>query len=152
MAGESKVLHTFFPGLSSSPHRVTSAATGAYNCIGWAAGDSGAWWWPDDDPENDAAYWPRDIPREETIAAFVAAFGTLGYIFCDNETPEAGFDKIALYAGTDDRPTHAAKQQPNGSWSSKLGTREDIEHALAALEGELYGRVVLLLKRPTPAQ
>ena len=143
------VLTTSFPGLSSSSYRITSPATGAYNCIGWAAGDSTAWWWPDDDPDNDAAYWPRDVPREETIAAFVAAFGTLGYVPCGDEILEAGFKKVAIYATTNDRSQHAAKQLAEGSWSSKLGTREDIEHSLHALEGDIYGRVILLLKRPT---
>ena len=142
------MLPTFFPGLSTSPHRITSPATGAYNCIGWAAGDSGAWWWPDDDPENEAAFWPANVPREETLAAFVAAFGTRGYVPCDDETLEVGFEKVAIYSTTEDRPTHAARQLAGGSWSSKLGTREDIEHALRALEGDVYGRVVLFLKRP----
>lgn len=139
------MLPTYFPGLSSSPYRITSPATGAYNCIGWAAGDSGAWWWPDDDPENDAAYWPPDVLREETVAAFVAALGTLGYVPCEDESFEIGFEKVAMYATTDDRPTHATRQLPGGSWSSKLGTREDIEHALRALEGDIYGRVVQFL-------
>ena len=45
-------------------------------------------------------------------------------------------------------PTHAARQMPSGRWTSKLGFREDIEHDLHAVSGDLYGTVVLLLKRP----
>ena len=36
---KSNVLYIAFPNLSASDHRVTSPATGAYNCIAWAAGE-----------------------------------------------------------------------------------------------------------------
>jgi hypothetical protein len=45
-------------------------------------------------------------------------------------------------------PTHAARLLPSGLWTSKLGEWEDIEHDLLALEGDVYGTVALLLKRP----
>jgi hypothetical protein len=36
----------------------------------------------------------------------------------------------------------------SGTWSSKLGVSEDIEHAtLEGLEGVIYGKVVRILKR-----
>lgn len=42
-----------------------------------------------------------------------------------------------------------ARQLPNGNWTSKLGTLEDIEHrALSAVEGNDYGNVVRILRRP----
>jgi hypothetical protein len=47
------------------------------------------------------------------------------------------------------QPTHAAKQMESGKWSSKLGDWEDVEHAtLEALEGDFYGKVAQILKRP----
>jgi hypothetical protein len=46
-------------------------------------------------------------------------------------------------------PTHAARQLPNGRWSSKLGKLEDIEHALDDICGSAYGSVVPVLKRRT---
>jgi hypothetical protein len=67
-----------FPGLQTSPFRVTSPATRDYNCIAWAAGDTTRWWWPDPDPDNDAVYWPSNIPIEETTGAFAAALATPG--------------------------------------------------------------------------
>ncbi len=48
-------------------------------------------------------------------------------------------------------PTHAARQLASGRWTSKLGKAEDIEHDLHDLEGDLYGIVVLLMKRPLSA-
>ncbi len=44
---------------------------------------------------------------------------------------------------------HVARQLKEGMWTSKLGPDEDIEHnTLDALEGELYGAVTQVLKRP----
>ncbi len=43
-----------------------------------------------------------------------------------------------------------ARQVESGLWTSKLGSLEDIEHSLEALEGSVYGAVAVLLKRPQP--
>jgi hypothetical protein len=48
---------------------------------------------------------------------------------------------------TDGEPTHAARQLPNGKWTSKLGRWQDIEHELDGLVGEMYGTVKQILKR-----
>ena len=41
-----------------------------------------------------------------------------------------------------------ARQLASGTWTSKLGPDEDISHHTpAALEGALYGTVVVLMKR-----
>jgi hypothetical protein len=85
------------------------------------------------------------------VEAFRAAFATLGYIVCSAETSEPGFEKVALFADASSRPTHAARQLANGSWTTKLGKAEDIEHELRDLEGDLYGEVVLVMKRPLAA-
>ena len=140
-------LEMVFPGLGASSFRVTSPAARDYNCIAWAAGDTARWWWPDKDPDA-ALYWPPSVPVEETLGAFAAAFATRGYAPCSSEQLEPGFERVALFvsAGV---PTHAARQLSSGRWTSKLGLREDIEHDLHAVSGELYGTVALLLKRPT---
>lgn len=118
-----------------------------YNCIAWSVEDKENWWWPDD-PEIGYGYWPSGVAREVTISAFAEAFATLGYRVCENGSPEAGFNKIALYA-LEDSPTHAARQLPNGFWTSKLGDFEDINHRnLECLNGPLYGEVVRYFKRP----
>jgi hypothetical protein len=143
-------LEALFPGLSGTDYRESSPPTRDYNCIAWAAGDTAHWWWPDADPEDDAIYWPAGVALEETLTAFVAAFATLGYAPCSGEEVESGFEKVALFA-REGVPTHAARQLPEGRWTSKLGRREDIEHDLHAVVGELYGTVVLILKRARPA-
>jgi hypothetical protein len=94
------------------------------------------------------AFWPPEAPREESPEAFIAAFSTLGYLPCENPDLELGFEKIALYASADGKPTHAARQLPTGRWTSKLGQLHDIEHAtLPVIEGPIYGVTVCFLKR-----
>jgi hypothetical protein len=83
---------------------------------------------------------------EETLEAFVAAFATCRFTPCTGEEFEQGFERIALFAVAD-VPTHAARQLASGRWTSKLGMLEDIEHELHAVSGDLYGAVVLILKR-----
>jgi hypothetical protein len=137
-----------FPGLRASSFLVTSPETRAYNCVAWAAGDTARWWWPD--PESDACFWPPGVPAAETVDAFVAALATLGYAPCSGDDFEPGFEKVALFAA-DGVPTHVARQLAGGRWTSKLGRSEDIEHDLHALGGDVYGAVVLILKRPAHA-
>ena len=133
-----------FPLLRRDNFRKTSEPTADYNCIAWAAGDTRAAWWPDTD---NVGYWPAGAPRDVTLPAFVAAYATLGYVLCDHNGLEKGFEKIAIYA-KNGIPTHAARQLKNGRWTSKLGKSDDIEHELGALEGPAYGTVALYLKRP----
>jgi hypothetical protein len=92
-------------------------------------------------------YWPEQAPREETLAAFVHAFETLGYSRCDSSEHEPGFEKVALYA-REGTPTHAARQLEDGKWTSKLGELEDIEHTLEGIAGSSYGEVAQILRRP----
>jgi hypothetical protein len=137
-------LEQLFPGLAGNIYQETSPPNGDYNCIAWAAEDTQRWWWPSEN--EDMEYWPPGVVREQTQSAFIAAFATLGYVVCDSEDLEVGFEKIALFANTEG-PTHAARQLSTGRWSSKLGTMVDIEHALHDLEGMLYGAVVLVMRR-----
>lgn len=137
-----------FPGLHTQDYNCTSPSSIAYNCIAWAADDTSAWWWPDDHSIG-YGYWPSNVPREETIEAFVAAYATLGYERCASSSDEQGFERIALYALPDGSPTHAARRLPDGFWTSQLGIFEDITHAtLACLDGPTYGRAVVFLRRP----
>lgn len=136
--------HEALPRLSPDNYRITSPASWTCNCIAWAAGATDAWWWP-----IPGRYWPSGVPREETLAAFAAAFATLGYSACPTGDLEPSREKIALYA-LNDLPTHAARQLPNGWWTSKLGPSIDIEHATPeALTGGTYGEVVAFFARTT---
>jgi hypothetical protein len=144
----SEYFQTLFPGLQTTPFRVTSPADRKNNCIAWAANGASDWWWPEGKAPD--AIWPGSAAREVTLSAFTAAFLTIGYVVGGDESLEPGFEKVALFADAAGMPTHAARQLPAGAWTSKLGNAEDIEHELRALEGEIYGAVVLILKRPLP--
>jgi len=58
-----------------------------------------------------------------------------------------GFEKIALYSNANES-THAARQLPDGQWTSKLGDFEDIKHVnVECLQGPCYGIAIGYLKR-----
>lgn len=136
-----------FPRLVEAGFAETSPATSRYNCLAWAAGQTDQWWWPD---RCGTYYWPESAPRQETIESFVQAFEALGYVLCDDGGLERGHEKVALYV-RDGKPTHAARQLPDGTWTSKLGRQIDIAHTVSALEGPAYGLIAAFLKRPLPA-
>src|SRR5205807_2520447 len=120
-------LEEIFPALLGRVYQVTSPPEKKYNCIAWAVGDTAQWWWPAESSPLRDIYWPSGVPREETLEAFRQAFATLGYVVCDDERLEEGYEKVALFASFG-VPKHAARQLPSGRWTSKLGEREDIEH------------------------
>lgn len=140
MPGESFL--RYFPHLQRTGYAVTSPIDANYNCIAWAAGDVDRWWWPNPD-----GYWPEDVPREETLEAFIAVYERFGYGVCDDGKVEEGFEKLAIYA-VNDVPTHAARQLSDGTWTSKLGEDHDISHFLPdGLFSATYGRVAVWMKR-----
>jgi len=134
-------LSDLFPGLTTGNHEITSPTTVKYNCIAWAARNTERWWQP-------GVYWPIDSNLEDHgIGNLVAAFKSLGFQECEDGTLEEGFEKLALY-GSAMMYTHAARQLPEGKWTSKLGQLEDITHATTeAIEGGDYGYVVQYMKR-----
>ena len=123
---------------------ITGHATRKYNCIAWAAEDTSQWWWPEP-----SGYWPDGVAEELTLAAFVQAFGALGYVPCDSPILERRSVRVASYV-KNGVPTHAARQLPNGRWTSKLGPSERIEHDFDALEGNglhEYGQITQIMSR-----
>lgn len=137
-------LQSCFPSLQDFD--VTSQQDTRYNCIAWAANRDDYWWWPDPN-----VYWPPEAPMAETSSAFIIAFSTLGYEPCDNGALEEGFEKVSIYATSQDVVTHMARQLPNGRWTSKLGNGVDIEHATPGeLEHSIYGMVVQYMRRVLP--
>ncbi len=139
----SQKLKSQFPNLTPTNYHITSPVDFDYNCIAWAADDPTRWWWPD---VQNQKYWPSDVPREETLEAFILAYATLGYVVCDSGNSEDGFDKIVIYCLNGD-PTHAAKISENSNWSSKLGQGNDISHKQNALNGPIYGTPETFMKR-----
>lgn len=134
------------PNLTPQNSRVTSSATPRYNCIAWAANCDTRNWWP-----GEGGFWPRGVPRKLTLSAFSAVFETLGYEECQDDSFEPGYEKIAIFATREkDRcvPQHAARQLPNGKWTSKIGPFYDIEHEeVHDVNGPEYGAPVQFMRR-----
>lgn len=129
-----------FPG-AIGRHVETSPCNGEYNCIAWAAGEDHRWW-----TNTVGYYWP--VRRSPLVSSLIAAFESIGYTHCTDETLEFGFEKVAIYAYKG-AWKHASRQLASGKWTSKLGPDEDIEHDTAeCLCGELYGEIHCYMRRP----
>lgn len=148
MPNSKLAIQAAFPKLRLDSFEITGNDDPDYNCIAWAAGDTSRNWWPL--PPGIAvpptgSFWPDGAANDDTLDAFIQAFGTLGYVPCDSPDLEPGFEKVAIYVKSD-IPTHAARQLSNGRWTSKLGRSERIEHDFDALEGAIYGQIAQIMK------
>lgn len=115
---------------------VTGEEDDNYNCIGWSLGGEQFGW-----------VWPGD-----SIADFDALYESQGYIVSDNDHPERGKRKIALFCDAEGVPTHAAREVADGGWwESKKGHQHRILHRLAELEGGFYGNVQRRYEKPAPS-
>jgi hypothetical protein len=130
-----------FPRLSTGSYRITSPATIDYNCIAWAAQYDDNWWQP-------GIYWPiANAPDDYSPGVLERVFIFLGYVECADGSLETGFEKVALF-GSGLLYTHAARQLPDGSWTSKLGKDVDIIHtAPDDVAGGVYGEIAEFMKR-----
>jgi hypothetical protein len=139
-----------FPNLipgKGGNHKLTSWSTSRYNCIAWAADDPFRRWWPG----MRSFYWPSEAIDDNSIVAFIDAFHKrLHYDCCNDGLLEPGFEKVAFYASPNGEPLHAARQLPDGSWTSKMGMAywPDIHHdTLDVVSGPAYGTPVCYMKR-----
>jgi hypothetical protein len=114
------------------------------------------------DPDGAAIKFPGFIwlpngPYNWEIETVARIFNLHQYQEYENAELEPGFEKIAIYHNeySPDCPvSHVARQQSDGTWTSKLGPDEDIEHnSPVALEGNTlffpnaYGKVALIMRR-----
>ncbi|MBE6245580.1 MAG: hypothetical protein E7108_08700 [Bacteroidales bacterium] len=149
-----RVLKRIFPNLNDdSDFKVTSKRTEKYNCIAWAYFFDDRWMWPATETSKvlDGIYyfWPTEGISSNDVSSFIDAFKQKGYELCDSFSHEEGFQKIALYTkpGTTEC-THAAREHRDGTWTSKIGALEDIQHGTPfSLSGDLYGIPTHFMKR-----
>lgn len=134
-----------WPGLVGNVWTITSPNDPDYNCIAWAAEDTDNWWWPP--VHQPDVYWPDGVPREETTAAFIEAYRTVGYV-PEDEVPGGSeiTGRVAIYC-KGGVPAHAARQHEGEMWTSKLGPYQDIRHRLRDIEGREYGYVEAVVVR-----
>lgn len=130
-----------FPRLTGEEFEIICPASGQYNCIAYAAGDTSQPW--SDEPED---YWPPEVARNPSIAGLENLFRWLGFKKCRGSRLETAYQKVALYASKG-LWTHVALQMSNGRWRSKLGKGVLIEHRTPlSLTGDLYGNVYLYMR------
>ena len=129
-------------------YTVTSNHDQRYNCVAHAADDYTRKWAfiPLPCP---GYYWPPEAVKGDGIEALVSVFETLGYELCAGDHLEDGYQKVALYVDQQGYWSHAARQEEDGAWSSKLGDYEDIRHRTPhALSSPDYGQVMYYMRRP----
>lgn len=129
----------------SGDYEQRSPVDAAYNCVAFAAGDTGRYW----SPLVAGGYsWPADALKEDTVGGAMAALACVGYVECEDPAFEVGYEKVAIFA-KGERPTHAARQDTESElWLSKLGTEYDIAHAsLEEVGGKEYGEPVKYMRR-----
>jgi hypothetical protein len=134
-----------FPNIDINGFKETSPINPFYNCFAWAGEDSKYNWEPS---PSDEYVWLTDT-YTWTIENFIANYAVIGYSeTTDSAEYESGFQKIAIYADSNREPSHAARQNQDGTWTSKLGVLEDIEHrTLECVENDVYGKVAVILKK-----
>jgi hypothetical protein len=117
--------------------------TGFYNCIAWTLGEVNRWVDPLTGPAN------NPLARMDKIYA-KEGYRRLKSLDFD---AEKGKQKVVVYALRDDagsntKVTHAALQNLDGSWSSKLGALALIRHWQPHdIAGPLYGTPVAVYAR-----
>jgi hypothetical protein len=138
----------FIPALRTADYDAQSPRNKGYNCFAWAARDSSRCW----DPPGlaDWTYWPEGVPTWESLNSYQRAYATVGFETCGDGQLEPNVEKIAIFVDDDGTPIHAARQLPNGRWTSKLGKGIDIEHDFNALEGDpAIGSLGCFMRRPS---
>jgi type VI secretion system secreted protein VgrG len=132
-----------FPFLGDA-FEVLGPSTMAYNCIAHSLGKINEWVNPRTGPAGDTLVPMEQLYRDHGFERTVLPDCSLA----------AGATKIAVYASTDahdtiQEVTHAAIQEDDGTWTSKIGGGPLIRHAMPeALQGPAYGKVVAVFVRP----
>jgi hypothetical protein len=141
-----EIVEAQIPRLALSNYRITSPRDARYNCFAWAAGDNTRIWSPV--MLGSGVHWPPGIPALPSLAGVIEAYRIVGFEECKSPDLESGYEKVAIFADATNDPRHAARQLPDGKWTSKLGDHVDIEHAeVEAVGGEFYGEPFVYMRR-----
>ena len=141
-----QLLVTAFPQLSLEGFEIVDQPSDKYNCIAYAAGDTGKWW-----DHNEPHYWPDHAARSGSIASLKDVFAGLGFEQCCDGRAEDGYLKVALYEQNGEWE-HAAAETRNGKWRSKMGKGPVIEHRNPdSLSGGPYGQATIIMRRAAAA-
>jgi hypothetical protein len=138
------------PHLKRSDYSLESKATSTYNCVSWAFSETTVKY---DPAPIFGYYWPRRVSRSITALNYIAMFERVGHFTkCDNGELEPGFEKIAVYEELNGDFSHVARQRSKGTWTSKVGNLDDIDHPSPFVLEKDYGKITQFLKRPLDAK
>ena len=110
----SRELEELFPNLADSGYEITGEASRVYNCTAWALGITSQRW----DCDVPGSYWPPSLPRDNRIETLMRLFAREGFALCDDDSPEPGYEKIALYAFVGTSPTWPGSSRMAGGAAS----------------------------------
>lgn len=131
-----------FPKLAAEGFEIVDPPSNQYNCIAFAAGDTGKWW-----SIHQPDYWPTHATRSNSIESLVEVFAGLGFERCRDSRTEPGFGKVALYQ-QQGAWTHAAVQTPRRVWLGRTDPGLIIEHRNPELlAGGAYGNPTTHMQR-----
>lgn len=122
---------------------LTSPASYQYNCIAYAMGMQDRWI---DNADLPWHWWPP-VSKGWSESDLVEVFRYFGFEECGmNDTPDAQYDKVALYhnAGC---WTHAARIVDEGIYHSKFGASYDGTHSGGDVLQAQYGEPYLIMRR-----
>ena len=111
-----------------------------YNCIAWTLGITDRWVWPGSTlPDFDDLYTKYGFERLKSR----------------DTSAEVSAEKVVLYGNLRDdgrvEATHGAKQEADGTWSSKIGGMARIKHPTPeAVAGGSYGDPIAVYSRKKP--
>lgn len=131
-----------FPRMKLTDIEVLAPATKQYNCIAHSL-EVKTWVNPETGSEA------NPLEKMDNL------YAKLGYVRQDglNFAKEEGLEKVVVYAklnndGSIHDVTHAAKQESQGTWTSKLGSLPLIRHSTPeVLRGPVYGTPVAVYVR-----
>src|ERR1039458_9826445 len=91
-----------FPRLKEGEnYSIESPETLDYNCLAWAVYSTAHSWDPE---ETCGGYWPPGVPRQNTVACWIAALRTQLFDPCENGSQESGHEKIEIFANVEGEP------------------------------------------------
>lgn len=135
-------IHAAFPRMKVADIEVLAPSTKKYNCIAHSL---------------EVKYWvnPETGDDANPLAKMDGMYAKLGYVRQDglNFAKENGVEKVVVYAtlkndGSIHNVTHAARQDTDGTWTSKLGALSLIRHRTPeVLRGPTYGAPVAVYVR-----
>ena len=94
---------------------------------------------------------PRNGPAPSAIASFVLWRMPSVRVPSSSASTYLSMLSVSAFRSRPSTVSSSARKTSPSSWTSKLGEAEDIEHGLHDLEGDVYGVVVLVMRRPIPA-